>query len=116
MAALMSFARHEIEFLLGTLAAIVAYQILTGKINTRGLLNDEHGVFSPGRLQLLLVTLAGASYVFSQVLESITLGAPGFPTLDPKWLLALFGSHAIYLGGKSYSVIQTIASQSAKKD
>ena len=116
MTALMMFARHEIEVLLGTLAAIVVYQILTGKINTRGLFNDEHGVFSPGRLQLLLVTLACASYVFSQVLESIARGEPGFPTLDPKWLLALFGSHAIYLGGKSYSMIQTIASQSAKKD
>ncbi|MDX6528330.1 MAG: hypothetical protein QOH41_620 [Blastocatellia bacterium] len=106
MRTLMTFARHEIEFLLGFLAAIAVYQILTGKINTRGLLKDEHGVFSPGRLQLLLVTLACASYVFSQVLESITLGAPGFPTLDPKWFLALFGSHAIYLGGKSYSLFK----------
>jgi hypothetical protein len=106
MATLMTFARHEIEFLLGTLAAIVVYQILTGKMNTRGLFNDEHGVFSPGRLQLLLVTLACASYVFSQVLDSIARGAAGFPTLDPKWLLALFGSHAIYLGGKSYSLFK----------
>lgn len=106
MAALMTFARYEIEVLLGTLAAIVAFQILTGKINTKGLLSDENGVFSPGRLQLLLVTLACASYVVSQVMESITQGAPAFPTLDPKWLLALFGSHAIYLGGKSYSLFK----------
>lgn len=116
MIALMAFVRYEIAFLLATLAAIVVYQIVTGKINTRGLLNDEHGAFSPGRLQLLLATLAGASYVFSQVMESIALGAGKFPDLDPKWLLGLFGSHALYLGGKGYSLYQTAVSQSAKKD
>ncbi|MGR3309723.1 MAG: hypothetical protein ACUZ77_03015 [Candidatus Brocadiales bacterium] len=47
------FVRYEIWFLLLGFALVIAYQILTGKINTKGLLLDkETGKLSPGRVQL----------------------------------------------------------------
>lgn len=105
MPTLMTFARYEIGFLLAALAAIVAYQIVTGRINTRGLLSDKakNGAvsFSPARLQLLMFTLATAAYVLSKVISSIAAGKPVFPEIDPNVLVILGGSHALYLGAKS---------------
>lgn len=104
MATLMTFARYEIGFLLAALMAVVAFQILTGRINTRGLLSEktEKGVLaiSPARLQLLLFTLAFAFYVLSQVVKSRQ-----FPEIETKWLLILGGSHSVYLGGKGLSLL-----------
>ena|SRR5258708_1233562 len=110
MTTLMMFARYEIGFFLAALIAVVAYQILTGRINTRGLLSEKTktgvGGISPARVQLLLFTLAFAFYVFSQVTKSIATGKPGqFPTIDVKWLLILGGSHSIYLGAKGLPLL-----------
>jgi hypothetical protein len=106
MAALMMFARYEIGFLLAALIAVVAYQILTGKINTRGLLSEKTknglGGASPARVQLLLITLAFAFYLLSAIMNSRQ-----FPTIDTKWLLILGGSHSIYLGGKGLSLFRS---------
>ena len=106
MSTLMMFAKYEIGVFLATLMAVVAFQILTGRIKTRGLLSEKIGngvlVISPGRLQLLLFTLAFAFYVLSQVVESRE-----FPTIDTKWLMILGGSHSIYLGGKSLSMFRS---------
>ncbi len=41
MEALVKFAQFEIWFLLGGLALLVGYQMLTGKINMSGLLDDK---------------------------------------------------------------------------
>lgn len=105
MTALLTFARYEIGFLLAALATIVVYQIVTGRINTRGLLSDKAnngvGSFSVARLQLLMFTMAVAAYVLSQVVESIATGKPQFPVIDPNMLVILGGSHALYLGAKS---------------
>jgi hypothetical protein len=103
----MIFVQYEIAFLLAGLAAVVGYQILTGRINTKGLLNDKAngvGSFSPARLQLLMFTLATAAYVLSKVVGSIAAGGPEggqFPEIDPNVLVVLGGSHALYLGAKA---------------
>ena len=119
MPTLLTFVRYEVGFLLTALAAIVVYKLLTGGIIMRGLLDDEHGVFSPGRLQLLLFTLAMASHLLSQIVSSNAGAVPGnpahFPVVDHKLLLALFGSHSVYLGGKTYSLHQTNLIQSLKR-
>lgn len=115
MTTLMMFARYEIGVLLAVLSAVVAFQILTGRINTRGLLSEKTkngvGAVSPARLQLLLFTLAAAFYLFSQVVNSIANAPPGkpieFPTLDARWLLMLGGSHSVYLGGKGLSLLRS---------
>ncbi len=95
------FVRYEIWFLLLGFALVIGYQILTGKINTKGLLLDkETGKLSPGRVQLLTFTLFGVLYYFFQVLED---PIKGFPDIPDGLLYALGGSNAFYLGGKSYS-------------
>lgn len=115
MATLTMFAQYEIGFLLTALIAVVAYQILTGRVNTRGLLSEktENGVVavSPARVQLLLFTLAMAFYVLSQIAYSHQ-----FPTIDVKWLAILGGSHSIYLGGKGLPVLLSLLKSKEKGD
>lgn len=114
MSTLMMFARYEIGFLLAALIAVVAYQILTGRINTRGLLSEKTtnglGGVSPARVQLLLFTLAFAFYILSQIANSRQ-----FPTIDTKWLLILGGSHSIYLGGKGLPLLALNQTQKKKE-
>jgi membrane-bound acyltransferase YfiQ involved in biofilm formation len=106
MATLMMFARYEIGFLLAALLAVVAFQLLTGRIKTRGLLSEKTrnglGGVSPARVQLLMLTVAFAFYLLSEIVNSRQ-----FPTIDTKWLLILGGSHSIYLGGKSLSLFRS---------
>ena|SRR6266446_5735390 len=106
METLMMFAQYEIGFFLAALIAVVAFQILTGKIETRGLLSEKtkDGVVSvsPARVQLLFFTLAFAFYLLSEIMNSRQ-----FPTIDPKWLLILGGSHSLYLGGKGLSLFRS---------
>lgn len=92
--------RYEIWIFLMVLAAVVAYQLLTGRINPRGLLRDKMGgrAFSPGRLQMLIVTVGGALYYVVLVLSNTKTGE--FPEVPKELLLALGGSQAFYLGGK----------------
>ena len=100
MNTLIMFARYEIGILLTVLAATLVYQMLTGQINTQGLISEktktQKGGVSPARLQLLLTTLAFGFYVLSQIVK---LGV--FPEIDMKWVLLLGGSHSVFLGGKS---------------
>ena len=106
MDALVKTLYYEIWILLAGLAAAVVYQLLTGHIRTRGMLHDKSagrdegrpGQFSPARLQLLVFTLGGALYYLLLVLGGDTPGK--FPPLPTELLLALGGSHGLYLGGK----------------
>jgi hypothetical protein len=112
LASLFSFFRIEFEVLTIGLIAIVAFRLLTGAINTGGLLFDKTvgkageqlGSFSPSRLQLLMLTLAVASYYLFQIVNQLHCGQPGFPDIPQKYLLMLGGSHSLYLGGKTYSL------------
>jgi len=101
MNTLFTFMRYEMFFLLASLAAIVGYRLLTGRINTKGLLTDKvTHEFSPGRLQMLIATALVAIYFIVQVLETEKM-----PQLPQEFILALGGSHLLYLGGKTYSVL-----------
>src|SRR5205823_5164996 len=70
MTGLATLIRWEIELFLLALAAIVAVKLLTGEINTAGLLygrisgrpRNQNQYFSPERVQMLLFTLAAAFY------------------------------------------------------
>lgn len=102
MSTLMTVVRFEIIFLLAGLGAVVAYQIITRRINTSGLLSETRDVgFSPARLQLLMFTLGVAFYVLGKVLAYAAEGAPRFPDIDPNVLVVLGGSHALFLGAKA---------------
>ena len=101
MATLFTFMRYEMFFVFAALAAIIAYRMVIGRVNTKGLLTDKvTKQFSPGRLQMLMVTAFIAIYFVGQVVEKETM-----PQLPQDFMLALGGSHALYLGGKAYTVL-----------
>lgn len=87
-------------FLYG-LAAVVVYQMLTGSINTSGLLSEKRATksgsppTSPERVQLLLATIAAASNYLAQAART---GA--MPDISNRWLYLLGGSSGLYAVSK----------------
>lgn len=103
MEPLATVITFQMWFLLGALALIVGYKMLTGRINTSGLLEDkERRSLSPSRIQLLLFTFVGAGAYLAAVPEMFEAAAPRLPEVPAELLLLLGGSQAVYLGGKSY--------------
>jgi len=101
------FVKLEVIVFLVGLAAIIAYRILNGGINTKYLLygtqKDGTKYFSPERVQLLLFTLGTALFYVTDVLKNRNSGA--LPDVPAETLALLGGSHAIYLGGKAYTML-----------
>ena len=107
METLVIFAQFEIWFFLAILALLIGYQMLTGRINTKGLLHDKKdkktGGISPGRVQLLVLTLAGAGYYLLLTIEN---GHPTeFPEVPEELLALVGGSNLVYLGSKVRSML-----------
>jgi hypothetical protein len=92
---------YELIVFLYSLGAIVAYQLLAGKINTQGLLQQKNGSgeTSPERVQLLLATLAAAARFLS---EASTAQNGQMPDIGNEWLYLIGGSSALYLLRKSW--------------
>ena len=105
MTTLSTVLRYELLGLLIALIAIITYRLLTNQINTKGLLVDKTSGrnFSPGRLQMLVVTIAIAFYYLMKVMEGRGTGT--LPDMPNEFLMALGGSHAIYLSGKLYGTL-----------
>jgi hypothetical protein len=83
-------------------AAACALAILAGKIKLKGLLTDQDGAFSPGRLQLLIATVVACGYYLGSVVASPD--DKSMPDL-PAWFIAMMlGSSGLYLGGKTLSL------------
>lgn len=95
------------RFVLGAFAAVVVVQLLSGGIKTRHLLYGDHAggsqYFSPGRVQLLMVTTLVALNYVATVIQNTNRTA--LPDVDTSVLALLFGSHAIYLGGKARALL-----------
>jgi hypothetical protein len=92
---------------IGGLAATVLARLLTGGINTRHLLHgrrrDGTLYFSAERVQLLIFTLWTAlSYLLT---AAENRGAGKLPDVPAETLALMGGSHAVYLGGKAYSML-----------
>jgi hypothetical protein len=100
MPLLMELTYWEVLLVLLTLFGLISAHLLTGQINTKGLLvgtkGDGRQYFSPERVQLLLFT-AGAAF---QYLVAVLHEPTRFPVVPDSWLLILSGSHVVYLGGK----------------
>ncbi|MFV2045102.1 MAG: hypothetical protein ACC700_17940 [Anaerolineales bacterium] len=108
-----AFLRTSILVFLITLALIVFYQLLAGKINTRRLLfakgRDSAGPstrrrtsgLSPSRIQLLVVTIGVAIYLLAEVMRDPSR----FPEIPTGLLLLMAGSEAIYLARKVNNLI-----------
>jgi hypothetical protein len=112
MRALATVIAWEFWLFTAALVAVVAYQLLTGRINTDGLLQDKSsaGGFSPMRLQLLLSTLSVAFYYLLQVFSQPHRS--DFPPLPPEFVAGLGVSHTLYHGSNVYSAIRDILSAS----
>ena len=111
MPSMVKLIEIDVFLFFGVLFAIVAFRLLNGDINTRGLLMRKHGIrrVSPERIQLLLFTLAAASNYLNNVLKD---PRGDLPDVSNTWLYLLGGSHATYLGAKAFSVVR---SKSKKK-
>lgn len=96
------------------LAALVAIGMLTGAINTRGLLREKAdrriGGFSPANLQLLLITLASAAtYIKGLITSPDPHRLPGIPVV----LVAAFGmSNGFHLASRVASAFKARARKS----
>jgi hypothetical protein len=102
MQQLIPIVRLELTLILGLLALVVAYKMLTGAINMRGLLDDKvSGGLSPGRVQLMISTVMGAGYYLMLAFERAPDGK--LPDLPEEALLLVGGSQLLYLGGKARS-------------
>ena len=113
MLALTAASQLVVEFLLAAFAAVVFIGLLTGRIRTRGLLHGERKgggrYFSPGRVQLLVVTLFVALNYFVTVLHN--RATVSLPDVDPSVLAVLAGSHVVYLSGKARALLFTAFTQ-----
>jgi hypothetical protein len=85
---------------------LIGYRILTGTIWLGGLIYERDGngrlVYSPARLQLLLVTLTGVV----QYLFQFTHKPNALPGIDSLTLAGLGGSQFFYLASKAWSAYQ----------
>jgi hypothetical protein len=92
--------RLEGEAFLVVLAAMLAYRMLTRRINLRSLLARKDGSdgVSPERVQLLLTTLALAARYIRDATHA-TNGA--LPDVSPQWLAVFGGSSGVYVSVKA---------------
>ena len=83
-------AKAEISVLYALIWGTIVFQLITGRINLRGLLADSSGPISPVKVQLLLVTLGVAG--------DCLLGGGKLRLLDPTTAAAGAGAgNLIYL-------------------
>jgi len=96
--------------LIGGFFGMIAWKVVTGRISLNYLLwgncrdqvsRSDSEFFSPGRAQLLFVTVVTAGYYLTQVIHDPT----HFPQIPTAWLIGLGGSQGIYLGGKAQSML-----------
>lgn len=97
--------------LLGGFFGLIIWRLFTGKLRlnhllcgdrrNRGTRSGYSPFLSPGRIQLLLVTILTALYYLLQVLRD----PKSFPQIPDAWLAALGGSQAVYLLGKAESML-----------
>lgn len=101
MAAVATLASRAVLVLILGFLAVTLWQIFTSRISLSGLLQDTNGNYSPGRAQMLMVTLVIAIQYLAQVMQKPT----AFPEIPTIWLTALGASHGIYLGGKAHTIL-----------
>jgi hypothetical protein len=77
------------------LAAVLAWRMLTGAMQLRGLLRRKvgQGEVSPERVQLLVATVAVSARYLGAVLQSRD---GSMPDLEPGWLYVFAGSSGVY--------------------
>lgn len=98
MSLLITFARWELIILVVSFAGVTFWKLWqTASFN--GLLRSADGTMSPGRIQLLVLTVMTAM----QYLLSVINDPAQLPTLPPELVMALGGSQLVYLGSKAWT-------------
>jgi hypothetical protein len=113
---LRRFTEWEVGLLLAAICVSVCYKLLTGGVNLARLLSVKSGGapgISPARIQLLILTVAAGLYYLFKVLDN---PANGFPELPQELLLALGGSHTLYLTAKGSSILRQNSATSGEPD
>ena len=85
--------------LVALLVCVVAYLLLTGGIDTRGLLSSRPDrLVEADRLQSLVVSLTAlATYASSALVAG---AARSLPEVPAPWLIGFAGSQLLFLAGK----------------
>jgi hypothetical protein len=96
---LRQFARAEILALFIAIWGLVFFRLLTGGINTRGLLADSSGPISPVRVQLLLSTLGVAG--------DCLMGGGHLTLFDPTTAGAVAGGSNVFFLVRKYLNLNT---------
>jgi len=103
MTALLAATRAVALATIAVLAIVVLIGLLTGSIRSAGLLSirtrSGASVVSPMRVQLLLVSLAGAVYYAQLVI--LTHDPTRMPDPPTIWLSALGASNGVYVLGRT---------------
>ena len=103
MAGLLAFARFTIIVLLGGLALVVAFKLLSGRIPLAGLLDgrgpDGKYGLSMARVQMLVLSVFVAAQYLIAAMHGASTGR--LPKPSPTLLAIFGGSQAIYLAGKA---------------
>ncbi|MFY9852581.1 MAG: hypothetical protein WAK26_01730 [Terracidiphilus sp.] len=96
------FLHLEVLAFLYALAATAFFQILTGRIQSAGLFSQSGsgGQTSPGRVQLLLATIATSATYLAQV-ANVTNGK--MPDVNVNWLYVFGGSGSVYALEKAWA-------------
>ena len=114
MQPLITLVSWIVGLLIGGLLVIILYRMLTGQINTRGLLygrmRDGTRYLSPERVQLMIFTLwVGLFYVLNTFETRVVNPTPEtvhtLPEVNTQTLTLLGGSQTVYLLGKAYSML-----------
>lgn len=92
---------------LGGVFVVVAIGLLTGYVNTRGLLYGRRAdgsiYFSSARVQLLIFTIGAAAEYLMSVLDRRSCAMPEAP---PGLVATAGGSHLLYLAGKAWALLR----------
>jgi len=83
------------------LASVVAYKLLTSRINTKGLFLDKSGSgeVRPESVQLMISTIVVAGKYLTDVFSASN---PTLPQIDSGWLYLFAGSTGLYVARKLY--------------
>jgi len=109
MPSITELAAWEGIILLIGFCGVIFWKLATGDISLEYLLyGDARGLigggsrtfFSPGRAQMLMVTITAAIYYLLQVIQNPTK----FPDVPNGLIAAVGGSHTVYLTGKLQSL------------
>ena len=99
---LVRFLHFEVLGFLSLLAAVVVFQIATGRINMAGIITRKDGTYqtSPERVQLLLATIAACATYLGEVART---NSGNLPDASNNLLYLMGGSSGIYILRKGWA-------------